>query len=116
MASAVAAVDCDAFAAELVGQFVGLVDGGGGGISPEIYGLADSGVTVPLKSGLHFNMPFGFYVISTFEDLAYSGRDLADFLDTSGFCNLFFELFAVKAGLGSDLFENRIYLEQFFPA
>ena len=111
-----AAIYGDALAAELVGQFIGLIDGGGGGIFPEVYCLADCGITVLLESGLHFNVPFGFYIISTFEDFAYSGRDFGDLLDTSGLGNLFFELFAIKAGPGGDLFEDRIYLEQLFPA
>ena len=111
--SAVAAIDSDAFAAELVGQFEGLVDGGGCGIFPEIYRLADGGVTVLLESGLHFDVPFGLNIISTFENFAYAGWNFGDFLDTSGFGNLIFEFFVVKAFLSGDLFEDRINLEYF---
>ena len=111
--SAVAAVDGDALAAELVGQFVGLVDGGGGGIFPEVYGLTDCSVAVLLEGGLHFDVPFRLYIVSAFEDFTYAGRDFGDLLDTSGFGNLFFEFFAVKAGRCGDLFEDRIYLEYF---
>lgn len=75
MGAAVAAINCDALAAELVGQLVGFVDCGGVGIFPEVYCLADSGVTVLLKSGLHFDVPFGLYIVSAFEDFPYFGWD-----------------------------------------
>ena len=100
--------------APVVCHFVCLVDGGGGGIFPEVYGLADGGVAVLLKSGLHFDVPFGLYIVSAFEDFTYVWRDFFDVLDAAGFDNLLFKFFAVKAGLCGDLFEDGINLEHFF--
>ena len=107
------AVNRNSFAAKTICEPVGLIYAKNSGFFGEIYGFTDCSVAVLLESGLHFDVPFGFDVISTFEDFTYAGRDLSDLLDTSGFGNLFFEFFAVKAGLGGDLFEDRIYLEYF---
>ena len=109
----VAAIDCNSFAAELIGQFVGFIDGCGGCIFREVYGFADRCVAVLLEGGLHFNVPFGLDIVSTFENFAYLGWDLGDLLDTSGFCNLILEYFVIEAGFQSDSFENGIYLAQF---
>lgn len=88
MCAAVAAVDCNSFAAELIGQFIGFIDGGGGCVFREVYGFADRGVAVLLEGGLHFNMPFGLDIIGTFENFAYLRWDPVDLLDTPGLCNL----------------------------
>ncbi len=111
--TAVAAIDCNSFAAELIGQFVGFIDGCGCRIFREVYGFADGGVAVLLEGGLHFNVPFGLDIVSAFENFAYVGWDLGDLLDTSGFCNLILEFFVIEAGFQSDLFEDGIYLAQF---
>lgn len=113
MGSAVAAIDCNSFAAELIGQFVGFIDCGGGRIFREVYGFADSGVAVLLEGGLHFNVPFRSDIVSAFENFAYFGWDLGDLLDTSGFCNLTLEFLVIESGFLSDFFENGIYLAQF---
>ena len=113
MASAVPAINRNPFTAKLIGQFVGLIDGGNGGLFAEIYGLADRCVAVLLENRLHFDMPFRLDVVGASENFPYAGGNPVDFLDTAGFGNLFFKLFAVKAGFLGYLLENRIYLQHF---
>jgi len=86
--AALAAVDGNSFAAKLIGQFVGLVDGGRGGFFTEIYGLADGCVAVLLKGCLHSHMPFGLDIVSAFEDFADFGGNFGVSLDAAGPCNL----------------------------
>jgi len=111
--SAVLAINGDSFATKSICQFIGLVNGGDGGLFAEVNGFADRCVAVLLKGGLHLNMPFGLNIVSGFEDPSYFGRDLGDFLYGAGFGNSLLKLFAVEALLFGYLFENRIYLEQF---
>ncbi len=110
---AVAAIDRNSFAAKLIGKSVGLIDSGHRSLFAEVYGLADRGVTVLLKSGLHSNVPFRLDIVGTFENFAESGVDCGDFLNTAGFGNLFFQLFAIKVTLLGHLFEDWIYLQRF---
>ena len=113
MAAAVSAINRNSFTAKLISQFVGLIDSGDGGLFAEIYGLADCCVTVLLKGRLHSDVPFRLDVVGASEDFPELGGDFADFLDTAGFGNLFFQFFAVKAGFLGYLLENRVYLQHF---
>ncbi len=113
MSSAVSAINRNPFTAKLIGQFVGLIDGGDGGLFAEIYGLTDRCVIVLLEGRLHSDMPFGLDVVGTSEDFPYAGGNFADFLNAAGFGNLFFQLFGIKAGFLGHLLENRIYLQHF---
>ena len=111
--SAAAAINRNSFTAKAIGQFIGLIDRCNGSFLREIYGLADCCVTVPLKSCLHPNMPLGLNIVGTFEDFAYFGWDLRDFLNAAGFGNMFFQFFAVKTAFFGYLSENRVYLQHF---
>jgi hypothetical protein len=97
----------------MIGQFIGLIDRCNGGFLREIYGLADRCVAVPLKGGLHPNVPLRLDIVSTFENFAYFGWYLMDFLDAAGSGNLFFEFPAVKTFFFGYLSKNRVYLQQF---
>ena len=85
LGSAVSAINCNSFTAQLVCQFVSFIDGCGGGIFREVYGFADRCIAVLLEGGLHFNVPFGLDIVSTFEDFPYFRGDLVDFLNTACF-------------------------------
>ena len=113
MSSAVSAINRNSFTAKLICQFVGLIDGGDGGLFAEIYGLTYRCIAVLLKGGLHPDMPLGLNIVGAFEDFPDFWRNLRDFLDTAGFGNLLFQLFAVKADFLGYLLENRVYLQHF---
>ena len=49
----------NSFAAKTIRKSICLIDAGGPGLFGEIDGLADGGVAVLLKGGLHPDMPFG---------------------------------------------------------
>ena len=108
-----AAINRNSFTAKLIGQFVGLIDSGSGGLFAEIYGLADRSVTVLLKGRLHPDMPLRLDVVGTPEDSADFRGDLSGFLNTAGFGKLFFQLFAIEAADLRYLFKNLIYLQHF---
>ena len=111
--SAVPAINRNSFTAKLIGQFVGLIDSGDGGLFAEIYGLADRCVTVLLEGRLHPNVPLRLDVVGAPEDVADFRGDLRDFLNTAGLGKLFFQLFAIEAAFFCYLFENLIYLQHF---
>ena len=94
---AAAAINRNSFTAKAIGKFIGLIDRCNGGFFAEIYGLADCCITVPLKSGLHPNMPLRLNIVGTFEYFANFGRDLRDFLNAAGFGNLSFQPLGAKA-------------------
>jgi len=91
MLSAASAINRNSFAAKLIGQFVGLIDGGDCGLFAEVYRLADRSVAVLLEGRLHLNMPLRLDVVGAFEDFTDFGRDLGHFLDTAGFGYLIFQ-------------------------
>jgi hypothetical protein len=64
IASASASVNRNSFAAELICQFVGFIDGVHRGFFAEIYGFADCCVTMLLEGSLHPDMPLWTDVIS----------------------------------------------------
>src|SRR5581483_10303766 len=75
---AAVAVDGDALAARVVGQEVGLLHVGLGGVLGEVDGLADRGVHVLLEGRLHLHVPLGADVHGGGEDLLPLGGDLGE--------------------------------------
>ena len=107
------AINRNPFTAKLIGQFVGLIDGGNGGLFAEIYGFADRCVTVFLKGRLHPNMPLRLDVVGAPEDAADFGGNFRVLLNTTGLGKPFFQLFAIEAAFFGYMFENLIYVQHF---
>ena len=111
MLAAAPAIDRDSFAAESIGQSVGLVDGGRRGLFVEVYGFTYRRVTMLLERRLHSDMPLRLDVVGSLEEPANRGGDFGQFLDAARPGNLSFKPHAVKPAFGSYLLKERIYLQ-----
>ncbi len=110
--AATVAVDSDAFAVQLVGQVVNPLDVSNGGRAREIDGLADRGVAMLLKSGLHAHVPFRRNIVGAHKHPANVLGHLGDARERAFGRQAFQQFVGQEASLLSDPAEQPVDLDQ----